>query len=167
VRVVIWYAAVFIRSGRSLEGRDSSVGIATRYGLDGQGIESRWGARFSAPVQTGPGAHPASYKMGTGSSLGVKRPRRGKPTPPSAEAKEGVELYLYSPSGPLEPVLRLDYVHMRYAKEKHLADSYVRHLLGRGLRENIKTEKITNTLKIMKMANIICNSQPRWEKMLS
>ena len=31
-------------------GRDSSVGIATRYGLDGPGIESRWGARFSAPV---------------------------------------------------------------------------------------------------------------------
>jgi len=25
------------------------------------------GARFSAPVQTGPGAHPASYTMGTGS----------------------------------------------------------------------------------------------------
>jgi len=24
-------------------GRDSSVGIATRYGLNGQGIESRWG----------------------------------------------------------------------------------------------------------------------------
>ena len=45
----------------------SSVGIATRYGLDGQGIESRWEARFSAPVQTGPGAHPASYTMGTGS----------------------------------------------------------------------------------------------------
>jgi hypothetical protein len=44
-------------------GRDSSVGIATRYGLHGPGIESRWGARFSAPVQTGPGAHPASYKM--------------------------------------------------------------------------------------------------------
>ena len=31
------------------------------------------GARFSAPVQTGPGIHPASYKMGTGSFLGVKR----------------------------------------------------------------------------------------------
>jgi hypothetical protein len=26
----------------------SSVGIATDYGLDGPGIESRWGARFSA-----------------------------------------------------------------------------------------------------------------------
>jgi hypothetical protein len=47
--------------------RDSVVGIATRYGLDGPGIESRWGARFSAPVQTGPGAHPAYYTMGTGS----------------------------------------------------------------------------------------------------
>jgi hypothetical protein len=37
-------------------GRDSSVGIATRYGLDGLGIESRWGAGFSVPVQTGPGS---------------------------------------------------------------------------------------------------------------
>jgi hypothetical protein len=42
------------------------VGIATRYGLDGPGIESRWGgARFSAPVQTGPGARPASFTMGS------------------------------------------------------------------------------------------------------
>jgi len=32
--------------------RDCAVGIATRHGLDGPGIESRWGARFSAPVQT-------------------------------------------------------------------------------------------------------------------
>jgi len=29
-------------------------------------------ARFSAPVQTGPGAHPASCTMGTGSFPGVK-----------------------------------------------------------------------------------------------
>jgi hypothetical protein len=57
-----------------LEGsRDSSVGIATRYGLDGPGIESRWGARFSPPVQTGPGAHIASYTMSTGSFPGEKR----------------------------------------------------------------------------------------------
>jgi hypothetical protein len=26
------------------------IGIATGYGLDGPGIESRWGTRFSAPV---------------------------------------------------------------------------------------------------------------------
>jgi len=44
-------------------GRDSSVGITTRYGLDGPGIESRSGTRISASVQTGSGAHPASYAM--------------------------------------------------------------------------------------------------------
>jgi hypothetical protein len=32
------------------------------------------GARFSVPVRNDPGAHPASYTMGTGSSPGVKRP---------------------------------------------------------------------------------------------
>jgi len=31
-------------------GQDSSVGIATRNGLDGPEIESRWEARFSTPV---------------------------------------------------------------------------------------------------------------------
>ena len=44
-------------------GPDNSVGIATAYGLDSPGIESRWRARFSTPVQSGPGAHPASYTM--------------------------------------------------------------------------------------------------------
>ena len=46
-------------------GGDSVVGIATRYRLEGPGIESRLGTSFSVPVQTGPGAHPASYTMGT------------------------------------------------------------------------------------------------------
>jgi len=39
-------------------------------------------AGFSAPVQTGPGAYPASYTMGTGSFLGVKRSGRGVDHPP-------------------------------------------------------------------------------------
>ena len=56
-------------------GPDSSVDIVTGYGLDGPGIGSQWGARFSAPVQTGPGAHPASFTMGTGSFPGVKSGR--------------------------------------------------------------------------------------------
>ena len=50
----------------------SSVGIATAYELDGLGIESRWGARFSTPVQTGPEANPASCTMGTGSFPAVR-----------------------------------------------------------------------------------------------
>ena len=88
-------------------GRDSSVGTATRYGMDGPGIESRWRARFSVPVQTFPGVHPASGTMGTGSFQGVKRPGRGVDHPPPfrAEVKERVQLYLYSPYWPSWPVL--------------------------------------------------------------
>jgi hypothetical protein len=56
--MIFLYAMVLV-----IVGRDNAVGIATRYGLDRPGIESRWGARFSAHVQTGPGAHPASCTM--------------------------------------------------------------------------------------------------------
>ena len=72
-----WITFMYVREG----GPCSSVGIATGYGLDGPGIESRWGARFSTPVQTGPGAHPASCTMDTGSFPGVKSGRRVTLTP--------------------------------------------------------------------------------------
>ena len=79
-----------------LSGPGSVVGIATGYGLDGPGIESRWGARFSAPVQTGPEANPASCTIGTGSFPGVKS-GRGAMLTPQCRVHEGEELYLYSP----------------------------------------------------------------------
>jgi len=65
------------------------------------------GARFSAPVQTGPWAHPASYTLVTGSFPGVKQPGRGidHPPPYSTEVKERVELYICSTSGTLWPVI--------------------------------------------------------------
>ena len=40
------------------------------------------GTRFSAAVQTGPGDHPASYIMGTGSFLGLNRTGRDVKNPP-------------------------------------------------------------------------------------
>jgi hypothetical protein len=43
-------------------GRDSVVGVATRFGLDGPVIESQWGARLSASTQTGLGAHATSCR---------------------------------------------------------------------------------------------------------
>ena len=52
-------------------GPGNSVGIATDYGVDGPGIESRWGRDFP-PVRTGPGAHPAFCTMRTGCFPGVK-----------------------------------------------------------------------------------------------
>ena len=56
-------------------GRDSSVGIATRYGLDGLGTESRWGRDFphpsrpalgptQPPVQCVPGVFPVGKAAG-------------------------------------------------------------------------------------------------------
>jgi hypothetical protein len=65
------------------------------------------GARFSSSVQTDPGAHPVFYIMGAGSFPGVKRQWRGVNhlPPSSAEVKERVRLYLYSPCEPSGPVL--------------------------------------------------------------
>ena len=67
-------------------GQDSSVGIATRYGLDGP-ASNPVVARFSASFQTGPVAHPASYTMVTGYFPGVRRPGRGVDNPPTSTAE--------------------------------------------------------------------------------
>jgi hypothetical protein len=65
------------------------------------------GAMFPARDKTGPGPNPAPYTMGTGSCPAVKWPGRGVDhLPPSiADVKERVQLFLYSPSGPLWPAV--------------------------------------------------------------
>jgi hypothetical protein len=75
--------------------RNSSVGIATRYELDSQGIwfDSRQGKDSSLlhNVHTGSGVHPVSYPMGTGASFpGVRRQgREADHSPPtSADVKK-------------------------------------------------------------------------------
>ena len=52
-------------------GPGSSIGTATDYGLDSPG-SNPCGEEIFPPVQTGPGAHPASCKMGIRSFPGVK-----------------------------------------------------------------------------------------------
>jgi hypothetical protein len=79
------------------------VGIAQSVGL----LDTGWTVRgsipvrvsFSSSVQTGPGAVPAYYTMGTVSFPGVKWPEHGvdHQPPPSAEVKERVELYIFPP----------------------------------------------------------------------
>jgi hypothetical protein len=105
-----WYMLYFRPAKRYIQymcGPGSSDGIATGYGLGGPGIESRWGARFSAPVQPGPGTHPASCTMGTGSFPGVKRPGRDAdhPPPPSAEFENQYSYTSTPPLGPSWPVI--------------------------------------------------------------
>jgi hypothetical protein len=96
------------RCTRDRDYRGTQKFSKTLKAVGGSGDRIPMGARFSAPVQTGPGAYPASFTMGTGSFPAVKRPGRGvdHPPPSSAEVKERVELYLYSTSGPSWPVLR-------------------------------------------------------------
>jgi hypothetical protein len=79
-------------------GSCSVVVIVTGYRLEGP-VE----VRFSAPVQTGPRAHPVSYKMDTGYFPGGKElPGLDADLSPTSSAvgHERVELYLYSPYGP-------------------------------------------------------------------
>ena len=84
-----------------MKGAWTSVGIATRYGLNGPGIESRCRRDFGAPVQTSPGAHLASCKMGTGFlSRGYSGLAKYHPPPSTIEVKERVQLQLDPFSGP-------------------------------------------------------------------
>jgi hypothetical protein len=76
------------------------VGIATRYGLDGPGIESSWSRDFPHLSRQALGSIKPSIQWVPGLSQS-KRPGRGveHPPPPSAEVKESVQLCLYSLSG--------------------------------------------------------------------
>ena len=99
---LLWTVWCDIKFGYSIPYSDS-----LRAGRSGNRIQVE--ARFSAPINTGRRADPASSTMGTGSLYQRAKPLgRGvdQPSPSSAEVKEIVELYLYFPSGPSWPVLR-------------------------------------------------------------
>jgi len=73
-------------------GRDSSVGIATNYGLDGPEIESLWRRDFPHLSRPALGPTESPIPCVWGSFLGVKNPKRGvdHAKPPSTEVKERV-----------------------------------------------------------------------------
>ena len=55
--------------------------LLTGYGLEGPEDRIPVEARFSAPIHTGPGAHPASCTIGTGSFPRIKSGRGVTLTP--------------------------------------------------------------------------------------
>jgi hypothetical protein len=104
-------------SSRSMDSGPTFVAVSQKLILSQFLLLSVWagrsgdwipvGVRFSAPIQTGPRALPASYTMGTRSFSGVKRPGHGvdHPPPSSAKVKGRIGLYFYTPSGPSWPAL--------------------------------------------------------------
>jgi hypothetical protein len=84
-------------------GPDSSVGIATRYGLDGPRIKSRWGWDFPQPSRPALGPTQPPIQLYSGYRVFPGSKAAGAwclpPTPSNVYIKERVELYLYSPSG--------------------------------------------------------------------
>ena len=83
-------------------GRYRVVDITNRHGQDGPGIESRWGRCFPHPSRESLGPTQPPMQWVPGLPPGVKRPGLvvDQPLPSSAEVKERVELFIYSPSGP-------------------------------------------------------------------
>jgi hypothetical protein len=74
--IQVWYACMYIYIYHKVQRYSDWL----RPGRFGDRILV--GARFFAHVQTGHGAHLASFTVGTGSFPGVKRPRRGADHPP-------------------------------------------------------------------------------------
>jgi hypothetical protein len=79
-------------------GPGSSVGMATDYGLDGSGIEVRWGEIFRRPDR--PWGPPSllnkGYQVFAGGRMRPERDADSSPLLPP-RSKNRVELYLYSP----------------------------------------------------------------------
>jgi len=77
-----------------VEGRDSLVGIATRYRLKGPGIESRWRRDLPHPSRRALGSTHPPIQLVPALFPRVKTAGAWlwKPTPSSAEVKERVEL---------------------------------------------------------------------------
>jgi len=86
------------------------------------------GARFSAPVQTGPGTHPASCTMGTGSFLGVKSSQGVTLTPhsfPVPRSRKGkaipvLSLWAIRPVQSLSACTKVHFTFFFYTKLRKL-----------------------------------------------
>jgi hypothetical protein len=78
-----------------------TINIKTLY-ITTSGDRIPVGEKFSAPLQTEPGAHPASCTMGTASFLGLKSGRSVTltPHPLLGTWSRNNRVYLYTPYGP-------------------------------------------------------------------
>jgi hypothetical protein len=99
--IILKYIRIWYRAGIA------QLVIATRYGLEGHGIESHRGRDFPHPSRPAlePTQPPIQWVPGLFLLDKAARTWRWPPTPSSVKIKGRVELYLYSPSVASWPVL--------------------------------------------------------------
>jgi len=115
------------------------------------------GTRFSAPVQTGPGAHPASCKTGTGSFSAVKCGRGVLLTthPPSSAAI--MEQYSYTstlPLGHTGPVKGSLYLSRRGVLAKAISGFVGKRVGAHILKHCPKISLVNDALQVAKCGHV-------------
>jgi len=115
----------------TVNGLGSSVGIVTGYGLDGPGIESRWGRDFphlSRPAM-GPIQSPVEWVPGL--SRGEERPGRDNdPSPPLVPWSRKSRATLLLPLWAIWPVQSLSACTRVHFTLPYFIDSHLNHLLS-------------------------------------
>jgi len=103
IKLKYWVCIFFCISPLLITESGSSVSIVTGYGLDGPGIESRWGRDFPHLSRPSLGSTQPPVQWVPGLTPGVKSGRGMTLTPPHpfwCRGQERIQLYLYFPYGP-------------------------------------------------------------------
>ena len=134
---ISWRFSLFSQTKQKLRQKEVEPGQLSWYsdslraGRSGDRIPVE--ARFSAPVQTGSEAHPASYTMGTGSFPGVKGSGRGVDHPHHLTSRlKKEESYTSTPPLGLRDLLQGElYLHLYSRRRgKRRKDDEVRAVIG-------------------------------------
>ena len=127
---------ILLCTTRITAGRDSSVGISDPLWAGRSGDRIPVGARFSAPVHNGPGAHPGPIQWVQGPSPGIKRPGCGVNHPPHLAPRLKKE-WSYTATLPLGPLTCSRVNFTSHLTQRHAGESWTppnraipSHILG-------------------------------------
>lgn len=148
-------------------GRDSSIGTAVRYRLDGPRTELRWWRDFPH-CQTNPGTHLDPYTMRTWSFPWVKRTGRGVkllPQNPAPRLKKKLSYTCTPPSGLSWPILGWRFPYLEEIIKFHLVKNAVRTTIVCSYSTNVMYNILANfTIWCKKAIKMVqwCQNMLEW-----